>query len=112
MKSRLPQGYGGGKSDMLKKFQDMQKQLEEKTSEIENMTFTAASGGGAVKATVSGKKHLQSINISPEVIDPNDTEMLEDLIISAVNEAMNKVDEMTDSKMSQITSGLPFAGLS
>lgn len=111
MKSRLPQGFGGGKNDMVQRFQAIQEQLQAKTEEIEAKTFSAKSGGGAVEATVTGKKTVESLNINPEVIDPDDKEMLEDLILSAVNEALNQVDDVTEKEMGAITGGMPIPGL-
>ncbi len=111
MKSRLPQGYGGDRKDMMKQFQDMQAQIQEKLEEIESASFSATSGGGAVKATVSGKKTVESLQIDPEVIDPDDPDMLQDLVIGAVNEALRKVNDVTESEMNQITGGIPIPGM-
>lgn len=111
MKSRLPQGYNQSNAGMMKRFQDMQKLIQEKSEEIENMTFSANAGGGAVEATVNGKKLLEDVKIQVEVLDPDDPEMLQDLIISAVNEALRKVDEVTEEEMGKITGGLPIPGM-
>lgn len=92
MKSRLPINYGGQKNNMAEKLQNMQRKMQERTAEIEQMTFSAQSGGGAVKAVVMGDKSLKSLDIKPDVVSADDVEMLQDLIISAVNEAMNEVD--------------------
>ena len=90
-------GYGnfGGMNmnNLMKQAQRMQRQLEESKAQFESETFEITSGGGAVKAVVSGKKELLEIKIDPEVVDPDDVEMLEDLILSAVNEAMRMADE-------------------
>ena len=84
----------------------MQRQMEETTKELEEKEYTAAAGGGAVTVTVSGKKEVVSIKLSEEVVDPDDIEMLEDLVMAAVNEAIRKMDEMSTQKMSKITGGL------
>jgi hypothetical protein len=92
MKARLPQGYGGGGAANLQQIarqaQKLQEQMDEKTAELEEMEYSAASGGDAVKATVTGKMEVKSIDIKPEVVDPEDVEMLSDLVIAAVNEAL------------------------
>lgn len=89
----------GGMNNLMKQAQRMQRQMEEAQKELEESTFEATSGGGAVKVVVSGSKELNEIVISPEAVDPDDVEMLQDLIITAVNEAMKKVDEFSQSKM-------------
>lgn len=112
MKSRIPKEYAnGGANNLAKKFQAMQQQIQEKSEEIEHMSFTSSSGGGAVTAVVNGQKKLESITIKPEVVDPDDVEMLQDLIIGSVNEALRQVDEITDSEMGKITQGIPIPGL-
>ena len=111
MKSRLPKEYSGGVNSMAKKFQLVQKQIQEKSEEIEQMSFTSSSGGGAVTAVVSGKKIIESLTINPEVVDPEDVEMLQDLIIGAVNEALRQVEETTETEIDRITAGLPIPGI-
>lgn len=111
MKSRLPKEYGGGVNNMAKKFQLVQKQIQEKSEEIEQMSFASSSGGGAVTAVVSGKKFIESLTINPEVIDPEDVEMLQDLIIGAVNEALRQVEDITETEIDRITAGLPIPGI-
>ena len=111
MKSRLPKEYSGGANNMAKKFQLIQKQIQEKSEEIEQMSFTSSSGGGAVTAVVSGKKIIESLAINPEVVDPEDVEMLQDLIIGAVNEALRQVEETTETEIDRITAGLPIPGI-
>lgn len=88
----------------------MQRQMEESTKALEEMTFEASAGGGAVTVTVSGKKEVTSVKISPEVVDPDDVEMLEDLIMAATNEAYRKMDDTTQSEMAKITGGLGGLG--
>ena len=110
MKARIPGGMNGGQMNMMKKIQEMQQQLEEKQAEIENSEFTASAGGGAVEVTVSGAHEVKSINMQPDVVDPEDIEMLSDLIIAATNEAMRKADDAMEQAMNAAKGGLnlPF----
>ena len=84
----------------------MQKQMEEAQAELEQAEYTATAGGGAVEVTISGSKEITKIKLDEEVVDPDDVEMLEDLIMAAVNEAIRKMDEMSTQKMSKITGGM------
>ena len=84
----------------------MQRQMEEQQKELETKEFTAAAGGGAVEVTVSGKREVLKVKLSEEVVDPDDIEMLEDLIVAATNEALRKVEEEATSAMSKLTGGL------
>jgi DNA-binding YbaB/EbfC family protein len=115
MKARLPQGYGGGGGQnmnaMIRQAQKMQEQMQEKQEELAAREFKAASGGGAVEVTMTGKKEISGIVISPDVVDPDDIEMLQDLIMAAVNEAIRTVDEATAAEMEQITGGLSLPGM-
>lgn len=88
---------------MMKQAQAMQKQLE---AELDNLTVQAASGGGMVSVTMDGKKNLKSVTIKPEAVDPDDVEMLEDLVLAAVNEACRKVDEATSSQLEGLGAGM------
>lgn len=88
----------------------MQKQMEESQKALEEKEFTASAGGGAVEVTVSGKKEITSVKLKEEVVDPDDIEMLEDLIMAAVNEALRKVEEETASSMSKLTGGMGLGG--
>lgn len=105
-------GYGGGmnQANMIKQAQKMQEELRKMQEEIENSVFEATAGGGVVKAAVNGKHELTALTIDPEAVDPEDVEMLQDLVIAAVNEALRKVDEASSSGMSKLTGmkGLPF----
>ena len=105
-------GYGGGmnQANMIKQAQKMQEELRRMQEEIENSVFEATAGGGVVKAAVNGKHELTALTIDPEAVDPEDVEMLQDLVIAAVNEALRKVDEASSSGMSKLTcmKGLPF----
>ncbi len=84
----------------------MQSQMEEKTKELESKEYTATSGGGAVSVTVSGKKEVVSVKLSEEVVDPDDIEMLEDLIMAATNEAFRQMETESSEAMSKLTGGL------
>ena len=90
----------------------MQRQMEESQKELESKEFTAAVGGGAVEVTVTGKKEVTKVKLDPEAVDPEDVEMLEDVIMAAVNEALRKADEATAANMAKLTGGfgggLPF----
>lgn len=102
---------GGNMNNLMKQAQKLQKQMEESQKELENSEFEASTGGGAVSVKVNGKKEVLSVNIKEEVVDPDDVEMLEDLILSAVNEALRKADEETANKMGKLTGGMNIPGL-
>lgn len=104
-------GFSGGMmpgnmNNLMKQAQKMQRQMEEQAKEMETKEFTATAGGGAVEVTVSGVKEIVKVKLDEEVVDPDDIEMLEDLIVAAVNEALRKVDEESTSAMSKLTGGL------
>ena len=103
-------GIPGNMNNLMKQAQRMQKQMEEKTKELEDKTWEASSGGGAVKVTVTGKKEVSSIKIAQEVVDPDDVEMLEDLIVAATNEALRLMEEESSQVMGDITGGLGGLG--
>ena len=84
----------------------MQRQMEEQQAELENKEFSATAGGGVVEVTVTGKREVSKVKIDPEAVDPDDVEMLEDLLVAAVNEALEKVDAETTSAMSKFTGGM------
>ena len=88
----------------------MQRQMEESQKELEEKEFTASAGGGAVEVTVTGKREVTKVHLKEEVVDPEDIEMLEDLIMAAVNEALRKVEEETTAAMSSLTGGLGGLG--
>ena len=90
--------------------QRMQRQMEETTKELEAKEYTAAAGGGAVSVTVSGKKEVTAVKISPEAVDPDDVEMLEDLIMAATNEAFRQLEEANNNAMSKLTGGMGGLG--
>ncbi len=96
----------GNMTNRMKQAQRMQRQMEEGQKELETKEFTASAGGGAVEATVSGKKELLKVTLSQEVVDPEDVEMLQDLILAAVNEAMRQAEEASAELMGKMTGGL------
>jgi len=104
-------GGMGGMGNMLKQAQQMQADMARLQAELEEKTETVTAGGGAIEVTVSGKKEIKEIVIKPEVVDPDDVEMLQDLITAAVNEALRKIDEITNSEMAKITGGMSIPGL-
>lgn len=104
-------GFAGGgmpnnMANLMKQAQKMQKQMEDATKELEEKEMTATAGGGAVEITVSGKREVTKVKIDPEAVDPDDVEMLEDLIMAATNEAMRQIDEYSQNTMGRITGGL------
>lgn len=101
----------GGFGDMMKQVQVMQAKMAAMQEELEKTEVEASSGGGMVKVVTNGKNEIQSITIDPEVVDKDDVEMLQDLIVAAVNQAREKVQEMQADQMSQITGGLKLPGL-
>jgi DNA-binding protein, YbaB/EbfC family len=113
-------GYGGfgmpgGNMKQMQQLQQramkMQREMEEAQAALEEETVTASAGGGVVEVTVSGKKELTAVKIDPEAVDPDDVEMLEDLIVAAVNEGLRKIEELSGERMSKITGGLGGSGL-
>lgn len=115
MKARLPQGYGGGGASNLqqlaKQAQKMQEQMEAVTAELEEKEYTAASGGDAVKATVTGAMEVKSVEIKPEVIDPEDAEMLGDLVTAAVNSALSAAKQEKEERMGTLSGGMGLPGM-
>ena len=99
-------GMPGNMNNLMKQAQKMQRQMEESRKELEEKEYTAAAGGGAVEITVSGKKEIVKVKLSEEVVDPDDIEMLEDLIMAAVNEAFRQMEEESSSAMAKLTGGL------
>ena len=100
-------GMPGNMANLMKQAQKMQRQREEQAKEMETKEFTATAGGGAVEVTVSGKREVIKVKLDQEVVDPDDVEMLEDLIVAATNEALRKVEEASASAMSKLTGGMP-----
>ncbi|MDF2539672.1 MAG: hypothetical protein K0S76_2693 [Herbinix sp.] len=103
-------GLPGNMNNLMKQAQRMQKQMEEKTKELEDKEWEATAGGGAVTVKVSGKKEIVSVKLTKEVVDPDDIEMLEDLIVAAANEALRKMEDESASVMGDVTGGLNGLG--
>ena len=100
-------GFGGANmQNLIKQAQKMQEQMQQDREELENTTFYANAGGGMVEVEMNGKRELTSLKIKPEVIDPEDAEMLEDLIMAAVNEAIKMAEEASSAMMGKMTAGL------
>ena len=104
-------GMPGNMNNLMKQAQKMQRQMEENQKALEEKEFTATAGGGAVEVTVSGKKEVTKVKLDPEAVDPDDVEMLEDVIMAAVNEALRKADEASAANMAKLTGGLGGFGL-
>ena len=104
----FPGGMGmpGNRNNLMKQAQKMQRQMEEGQKELEAKEFSAKAGGGAVEVTVSGKKEVLKVQLSQEVVDPDDIEMLQDLIMAATNEALRMADEANNELMGKMTGGL------
>ena len=100
----------GNMNNLMKQAQKMQRQMEESQKELETKEFTATAGGGAVEVAVTGKKEVIRVTLDKEVIDPEDKEMLEDLIMAAVNEAMKKAEDASTESMSKMTGGMGLGG--
>ena len=96
---------------MMQQAKKMQKKMEEMRSELENETVEATAGGGVVKVVVNGKREIVDLNIDEDAVDPEDVEMLEDLIIAAVNEAMRNVEDMMNEEMGKLTGGMNIPGM-
>lgn len=105
-------GMPGGMNmnNLMKQAQKMQKQMEKMQEDLDSKVIETTAGGGAIKITISGKKEIKEIKIKPEVVDPDDVEMLEDLVLSAVNEAIRQAEEISSSEMNKITGGLNIPG--
>lgn len=98
----MPKGFGGmppNMNQLMKQAQKMQKQMEEAQADLENKTLEVSAGGGVVKIVITGKKEIKELTIDPSAVDPEDVEMLQDLLISAVNEALRQADEMSQKEM-------------
>ena len=114
MRARLPQGMGGGPQNMnqiIKQAQKMQEEMKAKQEELEQQEFKTTSGGGMVEVTITGKKEIKDISIKPEIVNPEDIEMLQDMIMAAVNEAIRKVEDISNSEMEKITGALNIPGV-
>jgi len=99
-------GMPGNMSNLMKQAQRMQRQMEESQKALEEATYTAKAGGGAVEVTITGKKQVTSVKLSKDAVDPDDVEMLEDLIMAAMNEAIKQADDASNAAMSKMTGGM------
>ena len=114
MKANIPRGMGGGPGNMqamLRQAQKMQEDAQRAQEELEQTEYSASAGGGAVSATVNGKHDLTALTISPDVVDPDDAEMLADLVMAAVNEAHRAAAKDAEAKMGAVTGGMNVPGL-
>ncbi|MDE6731631.1 MAG: YbaB/EbfC family nucleoid-associated protein [Oscillospiraceae bacterium] len=115
MKSRLPQGYANSgnanMNQMVRKAQKMQEDITRVQEELEQREFTKQVGGGALELVMTGDKKLKSVTLKPEVVDPNDIEMLQDLIISGVNEIIQEIEDVGAAEMEKVTGGVSLPGL-
>ena len=107
----MPGGGGMNQAAMIKQAQKMQQEMLRMQEEMENKTYTAKAGGGMVAATVNGKHELVNLEINPEAVDPDDVEMLQDMVMAAVNEAMRTADNEAANNMSRLTGGMNLGGL-
>lgn len=108
---KKPSGGGGGMQKQLQQMQAMQRKMEVLQAEIEEKEVTTTAGGGTVTVTVSGKKEVTDLVLKPEVVDPEDIEMLQDLIMVAVNEGLRQIEEISNSEMGKLSGGLGIPGL-
>ena len=106
----FPGGMPGNMNNLMKQAQKMQKQMAETTKALEEKSYEASAGGGVVSVTVSGKKEVLSVKLSEEVVDPDDIELLEDLIVAATNEALRQLEEDSAKSMEALTGGLNLGG--
>ena len=114
MKAHLPQGFGGGPSNMqgvIKQAQKMQERMTELQAELDEKEYDFTVGGGMITIKMNGKKEMQSIEIKPEVVDPDDIEMLQDLIVAGVNEAISSIEKTNNDEMSKVTGNLNIPGM-
>ena len=111
MKARIPGAPQGGQAAMMQRLEEMQDQMQRTQEEVEATDFTASAGGGVVEATVTGAKVVKDIKINPEAVDPEEVEMLQDLVIAAVNEALRKAEDAMIQGMEKAKGGLNIPGL-
>ncbi|MBR2779048.1 MAG: YbaB/EbfC family nucleoid-associated protein [Firmicutes bacterium] len=108
---KKPRQRAGNMQQQMQQIQSMQLMMEKAQEEIEAKVVEASAGGGAVSVKVSGKKELLEVNLKPEVVDPDDIEMLQDLIIAAVNEGLRQISEISEAEMSKVTGGINIPGM-
>ena len=114
MKARVPKGMGGGPQNMnamIKQAQKMQEDMEAKQAELEEREYDISAGGGVVGVKINGKKEILSIDIKPEIVDPDDIETLSDILVAAVNEAIKRVEDTNNAELNKITGPMNLPGL-
>ena len=114
MKARIPKGMGGGPQNMnamLKQAQKMQEDMENLQADLDEREYDISAGGGMVSLKINGKKEVLSMDIKPEIVDPDDTETLADIIIAAVNEGIKRVEETNSSEMAKVTGSIGLPGM-
>ena len=115
MKARLPAGYGGGgmgnMQQMIRQAQKMQEAMTAKQAELDEKEYTTTSGGGVVEVTITGKKEIVAVNLKPEIVAPDDVEMLQDLVMAAVNEAIRTVEDTNAAEIGKITGAMNMPGM-
>jgi DNA-binding YbaB/EbfC family protein len=114
MKARVPKGMGGGPQNMnamIKQAQKMQEDMEAKQAELEEREYDISAGGGVVGVKINGKKEILSIDIKPEIVDPDDIETHSDILVAAVNEAIKRVEDVNSAEMAKITGSLNMPGM-
>ena len=114
MKAHLPQGFGGGPSNMqgvIKQAQKMQERMADLQAALDEREYDFTVGGGMITTKMNGKKEMQSIEIKPEVVDPDDIEMLQDLVVAGVNEAISSIEKTNNDEMSKVTGNLNIPGM-
>jgi DNA-binding YbaB/EbfC family protein len=114
MKARIPKGMGGGPQNMnamIKQAQKMQEDMEALQAELDEREYDISAGGGMVNLKINGKKEVIALDIDPEIVDPDDTETLSDIIIAAVNEAIKRVEETNSAEMSKVTGSIGLPGM-
>ena len=112
MKARIPQGAGGAgnMNQMMQRMQKMQEEMTRAQAELEEKVYHVSAGGGNIEVEINGKKEVTAVVIKPEAVDPNDVEMLQDLVISSVNEALRQAEAAMDSAVEKATGGLNLGG--
>lgn len=114
MKAHLPQGFGGGPSNMqgvIKQAQKMQERMAELQADLDEREYDFTVGGGMITIKMNGRKEMQSIEIKPEVVDPDDIEMLQDLIVAGVNEAISSIEKTNNDELSKLTGNINIPGM-
>ena len=114
MKANIPKGMGGGPQNMnamIRQAQKMQEDMEALQADLDEREYDISAGGGAVGVKINGKREILSIDIKPEIVDPDDIEMLSDILVAAVNEAIKRVDETNNAEMSKLTGSVGLPGL-